>query len=107
MPVETRAFWTVDTKRPWRQPINVMCEVTIGPRQINLVAVERVGGRMRLRQNRVLFIYGSSAFGTLEAANSRRRYLMREIAASYYHQTHQYDTWWKVKAQLEYERRYS
>lgn len=80
---EVRGFWTINTDQPWRQPQHVMCEVRIGTKQINLVALEKA-----FRQGRfsaaLLFIYGSSAFGTLDMANSRRHYLMRTIIADEY-----------------------
>jgi len=101
---EVRGFWTVNVDQPWRQPVHVMCEVRIGAKQINLVAMERVS--RWTWQDRRIFIYGSSAFGTLGAAHSRRRYLMRKIITDGWSRENRHDVWSTCCTQLAYERKY-
>lgn len=100
--LEVRGFWTVAVDRPYLQPVHVMCFVRIGPKNINLEAAEPV--HRRSGRGKFLFIYGSSGFGTLDAANSRRRELMRKIVLEGY-RFRPFEVWDRCRSQLAWERK--
>lgn len=99
---EVRGFWIVNVDRPCRPAQHVVCSVHAGPKQINLHPAEKTNWRLGLRRR--LFVYGSSGFGTVEAADRRRRELMRHIVNEGY-RFRPYEVWLECKAQLEWEKR--
>lgn len=62
----------VDVDRPWRDVMLTACHIKICAKQI--VVFSHASQRT--------YIYGSSAFGTLDAAQRRRRQLLKLIIAT-------------------------
>jgi len=68
-------MWLVDVDRPWREPfLAYACAIKICAKQIVVFNED-----LTLRRGNYTFIYSSSAFGTYEAAQRRRRGLLKRL----------------------------
>lgn len=93
---ETRPMWVLDIRYPQRGIRLTDCEIHIGPKAIYGVAVRRAGWR----NQKVRHFYGSSMFGTREAAERAVYAYAAEIVNSFWHQGFAHSTWLECKALL-------